>query len=174
MEPRDYLATDALRDGAPVHIRGIRREDKDRLTAFHGRLSPESVYLRYFEYKPVLSPHDLRYLTELDFHDRAALVATLEPGRDAPLVGVARYDVLPGKPGQPLRAELGILVEDAHQGRGIGTILLKHLLGLAHDRGIAEITAEVLPQNTKMLELVAGSGVPVRQGVRDGVIYLQV
>jgi GNAT superfamily N-acetyltransferase len=174
MEPRAYLASDVLRDGAPVRVRAIRPEDKDRLTAFHGRLSPESVYLRYFEYKPILSERDLRYLTELDFHDRVALIATLGPEAEAPLVGVARYDVLPRKPGRPLRAELGILVEDAHQGRGIGTILLKHLLAIAHNRGIAEITAEVLPQNTKMLELVAGSGVPVRHGVHDGVIHLQV
>ena len=174
MEPREYTARDVLRDGAPVHVRAISPEDKDRLTAFHGRLSPESVYLRYFEYKPVLSQRDLRYLTELDFHDRVALVATLDPRGEAPLVGVARFDVVPGKPGRPQRAELGILVEDAHQGRGIGTVLLKHLLGLAHDRGIAEITAEVLPQNTRMLELVAGSGVPVRQGIRDGVIHLRV
>jgi RimJ/RimL family protein N-acetyltransferase len=174
MEPGTYQATDALRDGSPVLVRAIRPEDKDRLTAFHARLSPESVYLRYFEYKPVLSPRDLRYLTEIDFHDRVALVASLGREADAPLVGVARYDVLPEKPGRPLRAELGILVEDAHQGRGIGTVLLKHLLAIAHGRGIAEITAEVLPQNTKMLELVAGSGVPVRQGVRDGVIHLRV
>lgn len=174
MRPEAFFTKDALRDGSPVFVRAIKPGDKDRLTAFHGRLSPESVYLRYFEYKPVLSQRDLRYLTELDFHDRVALVATLGGEPDGPLAGVARYDVLPQPPGHPLRAELGILVEDAHQGRGVGTVLLKHLLALAHDRGVAEITAEVLPQNTKMLELVAGSGVPVRQGIRDGVIHLRV
>jgi RimJ/RimL family protein N-acetyltransferase len=103
-----------------------------------------------------------------------ALVATLDPAPDAPLVGVARYDLLPGPPGHPRRAELGIVVEDAHQGRGIGTTLLKHLLAIAHDKGIAEITAEVLPQNTKMLELVAGSGVPVRQTLEDSVIRIML
>ena len=66
------------------------------------------------------------------------------------------------------------MVEDACQNRGIGTVLLKHLLSIAHDLGVNEITAEVLPQNTKMLELVAGSGVPVQRTLDEGVIRLTV
>jgi GNAT superfamily N-acetyltransferase len=174
MDARTYTAADVLRDGTPIWVRAIRPDDKQRLAQFHGRLSPESVYLRYFEFKPVLSPQDLAYLTELDFDRRVALVATLAAADTAPLAGVARFDVLPIRDGQPVRAELGIVVEDQHQNRGIGTVLLKHLLGIAHDHGIAEITAEVLPQNTRMLELVAGAGVPVRRVLEEGVIRLTV
>jgi GNAT superfamily N-acetyltransferase len=126
MEARGYAADDVLRDGASVRIRAIGAEDKARLAAFHRRLSPESVYFRFFEYKQALSPKDLRYLTEVDFDRRVALVATLAAGPDAPIVGVARFDVLPGPEHAPLRAELGIVVEDAQQNRGIGTVLLKH------------------------------------------------
>ena len=172
MEARDYAADDVLRGGAPVWIRAIRADDKAGLTTFHQRLSPESVYLRFFEYKRALSPKDLRYLTEVDFDKRVALVATLAAGPEAPIVGVARFDVLPGPKNAPVRAELGIVVEDAQQNRGIGTMLLKHPLGLAHAKGVAQIVAEVLPQNTRMLELVAGSGVPVRQTLEAGVIQL--
>lgn len=174
MEARRYAAVDVLRDGASVWIRAIQPEDRERLGRFHGRLSPESVYFRYFEYKPVLSPRDLSYLTELDYDRRVALVAMLSPEPIAPIVGVARYDVLPTREGRPVRAELGIIVEDSYQNRGIGTVLLKHLLGVAHDHGVAEITAEVLPQNTRMLELVAGAGVPVRRELDEGVIHVTV
>lgn len=172
MNAGSFATNDATRDGAPIRIRSIGPGDKDRLAAFHGRLSTESVYFRFFEFKRELTARDLRYLTELDFARRVALVATLDPAPDSPIVGVARFDILPTPPGQPCRAELGIVVEDAHQGRGIGTVLLKHLLAIAHDKGIAEITAEVLPQNTRMLELVASSGVRVRQSLEDGVIHL--
>lgn len=174
MDAKAYAAQDVLRDGTAVWIRAIRPDDKRSLSQFHGRLSPESVYLRYFEFKPRLSDRDLTYLTELDFERRVALVASLSASPDAPIVGVARYDVLPDEPGKLVRGELGIVVEDACQNRGIGTVLLKHLLGIAHDRGINEITAEVLPQNTRMLELVAGSGVPVQRAIDDGVIRLTV
>lgn len=174
MDASHVAVKDFTREGAPVYVRSIRADDKGRLAAFHRRLSAESVYLRFFEFKGELSPSDLRYLTELDFERRVALVATLDLAPDAPIVGVARFDVLPERAGAPRRAELGIVVEDAHQGRGIGTILLKHLLAIAHDRGVAEITAEVLPQNTRMLELVAGSGVPVQRSLEEGVIRLQL
>lgn len=174
MEAREYAAADVLRDGAPVWIRAIRPADKRRLAEFHGRLSPESVYLRYFEYKLVLSERDLHYLTEVDFERRVALVAALRVEPDAPIVGVARYDVLPAPEGAPRRAELGIVVEDAQQNRGIGTVLLKHLLGIAHTNGVAQVVADVLPQNSRMLELVAGSGVPVRQTLDQGVIHLSL
>jgi GNAT superfamily N-acetyltransferase len=174
MDSKAYAAQEVLRDGTTILLRAIRPADKAALSRFHGRLSPESVYFRYFELKPILSARDLAYLTELDNERRVALVATLSPSADAPIAGVARYDVLPGEPGKPVRAELGIVVEDAFQNRGIGTALLKHLLKIAHDRGIKEITAEVLPQNTKMLELVAGSGVPVQRALDEGVIRLTV
>ncbi len=155
-------------------VRAMRPDDRSLLSQFHGRLSTESVYMRFFEFKPLLSDGDLKYLTELDFDRRVALVATVSSDALAPIVGVARYDVLPVQPGKPVRAELGIVVEDACQNRGIGTVLLKHLLGIAHDRGIHEVTAEVLPQNTRMLDLVAGSGVPVTRSLEEGVIRLTV
>ena len=172
MDASRFRAENLTRDGAPVFIRAIGPTDKERLAAFHGRLSSESVYMRFFEFKHALSASDLRYLTELDFAGRVALVATLDQVPESPIVGVARFDILPTPSGQRRRAELGIIVEDAHQGRGIGTALLIHLLAIAHECGVAEITAEVLPQNTKMLELVAGSGVPIRRSLEDGVIHL--
>jgi len=174
IEGNHLVTQDILRDGTPVFVRNIAPADQPGLSAFHRRLSPESVYFRFFEFKGDLSPADLRYLTELDFEKRVALVATLAASPDAAIVGVARFDVLPDRAGAPRRAELGIVVEDAHQGRGVGTVLLKHLLAIAHDKGVAEITAEVLPQNTRMLELVAGSGVPVRRSLEEGVIRLQL
>lgn len=174
MDVRNYAAEDVLRDGAPVRIRTIQPEDKVRLAEFHQRLSPESVYFRFFEYKRALTERDLHYLTEIDFEGRVALVAALGEGPGAPIVGVARYDVLPIRGQEPLRAELGIIVEDAHHNRGVGTALLRHLLRIAHAKGITQIVAEVLPQNTKMLELVAGSGVPVHQRLEDGTIHLTV
>jgi RimJ/RimL family protein N-acetyltransferase len=174
MDIRDYDVQDQLRDGAPVRIRMLQPEDKTRLAEFHQRLSPESIYFRFFEYKRALTERDLRYLTELDYERRVARVATLGAEPDAPIAGVARYDVLPSRAGEPLRAELGIIVEDAQHNRGVGTTLLRHLLQIAHAQGITQIVAEVLPQNTRMLELVARSGVPVQHRLEEGTIHLTV
>ena len=80
MDASHLAVRDITRDRAPVYVRSIRADDKGRLAAFHRRLSAESVYFRFFEFKGELSPSDLRYLTELDFERRVALVATLEEG----------------------------------------------------------------------------------------------
>ena len=37
-----------LRDGRPCHVRPIRPDDADRLVEFHSRLSPETIYFRFF------------------------------------------------------------------------------------------------------------------------------
>ena len=44
-------------------------------------------------------------------------------------------------------AEVAFVVEDAHQGRGIGSVLLEHLADAARRTGISRFVAEVLPAN---------------------------
>jgi ribosomal protein S18 acetylase RimI-like enzyme len=63
-------------------------------------------------------------------------------------VGGARY-VAAG----PGCAETAFMVIDAWQGRGIGGLLLRHLISLAREAGLKELTAEVLPNNAAMLRL---------------------
>lgn len=52
---------------------------------------------------------------------------------------------------QPGRAELAFVVIDAYQGQGIGTMLMRHLLAIARQAGLSELTAEVLSDNAAML-----------------------
>jgi GNAT superfamily N-acetyltransferase len=49
------------------------------------------------------------------------------------------------------RPELGIVVEDAHQHRGIGTLLLRHLLQIASAEGVEELEAHILAENRRMV-----------------------
>src|SRR3712207_7667794 len=44
-------------------------------------------------------------------------------------------------------AEVAFLIEDAHQRRGLGSVLLEHLAAAARERGIKRFVAEVLAQN---------------------------
>src|SRR4029453_11205530 len=68
--PAAVHATAVLRDGAAVHLRAIRPDDEERLRIAFGRLSPRSVYRRFFHPVTALTPDVLRQLTELDFRDR--------------------------------------------------------------------------------------------------------
>jgi acetyl coenzyme A synthetase (ADP forming)-like protein len=98
-----------------------------------------------------------------------ALVATLIERGEEHIIGVARYARVPGS-GQP--ADVAFAVADEHQGRGIGTILLNHLLGVARSQGITEFQADVLGENNRMLEVFSSSGLVVTRSLADGVVHL--
>ena len=69
------------------------------------------------------------------------------------MIAVGRYDRIDDS-----QAEVAFLIEDAHQGRGIGQLLLEHLAEAARERGITRFVAEVLPQNRRMAAVFADAG----------------
>src|SRR4029453_17267601 len=79
-----------LRDGTAVCVRAIRADDKERLQAAFARLSPRSVYHRFFHPVNELTSEDLRRLTEIDFHDHVAVVLTVTVGSEERLIAVGR------------------------------------------------------------------------------------
>jgi acyl-CoA synthetase (NDP forming)/GNAT superfamily N-acetyltransferase len=161
-EPLGWEGDVVLKDGGTVHVRPIRPDDGPRLEALHGRLSTESIYLRFFTMRPKLSAREVEHFTHVDHETRFALVALL--GDD--LVAVVRYDGWPGR----TDAEVALVVDDAHQGRGIGTVLLEHLAAAARERGITEFRANVLPSNRRMLSVFRSAGFQTTRQLADGVV----
>src|SRR5438105_3255481 len=104
-------------DGIGLHIRPIRITDVERLARMFLRLSPQSVYFRFFSPIPRLSQSALIRLADVDHCRRDALVAL----DDDEIVAVARYDELPGAdPSVARDAEIAVTVEDVWQHRGVG------------------------------------------------------
>jgi len=161
--PAHWEADVVLRDGATRHVRPITVEDADRLRAFHQSLSPETVYFRFFAPYPVLSQRDVERFTTVDHVDRVALVALV--GDD--IVGVVRYDRI-----GPDEAEIAFVVRDDHQGRGLGSVLLEHIASAGRERGLRRFTAEVLPNNRKMLAVFEEAGYASETSYEDGVVHL--
>ena len=161
--PRHWEADVLLRDGRAAHIRPITRDDGDLLVEFYARVSDESKYYRFFSPMPNLSPRDVRRFIQVDHADRVALVLTLS-GR---MIAVGRYDVV--KDGE---AEVAFLVEDQHQGRGIAQLLLEHLAQAARERGIQRFTAEILPDNSRMIQTFRDAGYRIVSEYEDGVLSL--
>lgn len=163
--PQHWEADVVLRDGGTAHLRPIRPSDAAALQAFHMSQSESSIYLRFFSYKARLSDAELKRFTEVDYRDRVALVITI--GDE--LIGVGRYDRL----GDPTEAEVAFNISDRHQGRGIGSILLEHLAAAARECGIRRFTAEVLPENRKMLAVFAEAGYALDRRFDDGVVSVE-
>jgi GNAT superfamily N-acetyltransferase len=165
---QNYSVDVKLLDGGSIRIRAIHPDDKDRLHEHFKGLSERSVYLRFMGFRRDLTPADLAQLTELDFKDHVGLAATItEDGRER-FIGVGRYI----RSTEPHRAEVAFAVLDEWQGRGIGTSLLEHLRRLADANGIAEFEADVLSDNSQMLEVFAHSGFKIRGRSDSGVVRL--
>ena len=163
--PSHWEADVVLRDGATAHLRPISPEDAAELQRMHAGQSENSIYLRYFTYKSELSAKDLDRFTHVDHRDRVAFVIT----RGGRLLGVGRYD----RYGDSDAAEVAFNISDAAQGRGLGSILMEHLAVAARENGIRRFTAEVLPENRKMLSVFQESGFEVTRRFEDGVVAVE-
>jgi len=163
----DYSATERLRDGRTIEIRALRPDDREDMLGAIERTSMQSLQRRFFVPKRGFSENEVSFFMNIDFTNHVALVAQIDEGAESKIVGGGRYIVV--RPGQ---AELAFVVVDAFQGKGIGTMLMRHLLAIARDAGLKELTAEVLPENSAMLKVFSGFGFRARSGGDPQVRHL--
>jgi GNAT superfamily N-acetyltransferase len=132
-----------LVDGRIVTIRVIQPADAYALQRMFDRLSPESLYHRFFSPMPQSRRAALLHLAGLDHEWHEAVVAEV----DREIVGVARYD---GRAGED-DAEVAVIVDDAWQDCGLGTRLLHRLARVGARRGLVAFRAVVLGENRRAL-----------------------
>jgi len=152
----DYSSLETLRDGRSLEIRAFKPQDRADFLSAVGRISPLSLYRRFFAPKREFSEREHAFFLNVDFDKHVALVALVEEAGRKVIVGGGRYVVV-----QPGRAEVAFTVIDQYQGQGIGSLLLRHLAAVARCAGIYELVAEVLVENKPMLTVFERSGLPV-------------
>lgn len=163
--PKQFERDATLKDGARVRIRPICPDDEPRIVAFHGRLSLDTRYHRFFSTKERLPPDWAHFFANVDYHRRLALVGERIVAGEPELMGVARYDLTE----EEGTAEVAFVVEDRWQDKGLGTILFNDLLLAAETRGIRRFRAYVLADNDRMLRLISRYGHILEQGTERGV-----
>ncbi|MEX0868540.1 MAG: GNAT family N-acetyltransferase [Nitriliruptoraceae bacterium] len=162
MEPHAQV----LRDGTTVTFRAVRADDDKRLLAMWGRTSPETRRRRFLGHF-TLDRDNVASFVDLDPSREFAVVACRGRGDDERIVGVASYardDV------DAQHAEFAALVEDAEQGRGIGTALVRTVAKQAADDGIDTLAGDVLVDNVRMLNLIRELGLDYRAQADGGVV----
>ncbi|HET9501204.1 MAG TPA: GNAT family N-acetyltransferase [Marmoricola sp.] len=161
--PAHWEADVVLRDGRTAHLRPISPDDEAALVEFYRLVSDQSKYFRFFAPMPTLSEKDVHRFTHVDHQDRVAFVLTLAER----IVAVGRYE----RTG-PDEAEVAFLVQDQHQGRGMGQLLLEHLAQAGRECGVEKFVAEVLPENVPMIQVFREMGYQVKSGWDEGTIHL--
>ena len=163
--PARYESDIVLRDGSTLRLRPIRLDDAHGLMELHRRLSPMSVYFRFFAPIPELTEERALSLATVDYENSFALAGELA-GR---IVAVARYyrnETLAE------RAEVSFVTEDALQGKGIATRMLERLAEIARDHRITTFEAFVMGDNRKMMDVFIRSGFEVDRRLDGGIFVV--
>ncbi|GHJ49535.1 hypothetical protein Cs7R123_68770 [Catellatospora sp. TT07R-123] len=154
-------ATVLLPDGTEVALRPAGAHDLGAVDAMHGRCGERSLYLRY--------------LCGTRGPGRSRLARLLTPARGVSMVAeVAAADgphvvAVANLVGEGETAEIALLVEDGWQRRGIGTALLRRLVGLAAPSGFRSVTLHTHAENDAMLRTMRRLPSPSRLD-RDGTL----
>jgi acyl-CoA synthetase (NDP forming)/GNAT superfamily N-acetyltransferase len=162
-EPSTYAL---LTDGATIEIRAAGSEDFAAVRDMHAKMSPDNLYLRFFSMSRDAAEREARRICRGPGPDHAALLAVL----GGEMVGCGAWELAGDGSGS---AEVAFTVADGMHGRGIGTLLLEHLVSLARSRGVRTFVAETLTENTLMLQVFANAGLRAHRTLEDGVYDLR-
>lgn len=166
--PEQQEARPCCREGLEVLLRPIRPEDADLVEEFFSRLSPESIYHRFFRDLPALTPQMLIRLTQIDYDREIALAAVTAQGLTEKMLGLCSLAQRPGSGW----AEFAVVVGDQWQRQGIGKLLLSHVINIARSRGQLRIMGMVQRQNRAMLQLGRSLGFRAGQP-QSGLVELR-
>jgi GNAT superfamily N-acetyltransferase len=167
MDASTYSASETLRTGDKIEIRALVAADRAGLLAAVANMSEEARYRRFFAPRRSFSEKEIDFYLHVDFVRHVALVAVLDEGAGPAIVGGGRYIV-----SEPGRAEVAFGVDDAHHGRGIASLLLRHLALIAREARLLALIAEVLPENAPMLKVFQRSGLPMTVKREGGVVHV--
>jgi RimJ/RimL family protein N-acetyltransferase len=166
-----YVFPETLRDGTAVTVRAARGDDGPKIRrAFH-KLERDTVYTRFFGYKADVSDVELARITEADFERTVALLVTIGAGENEVIVGGASYIVDDSVGAAGRSAEVAFLVEEDYQGRGVASLLIRHLIAIARARGLDRLEADVLSRNLPMLNVFRRCGLRMAMRRAGDVVH---
>lgn len=173
--PVRYVEAWTAKDGTSVTIRPIRAEDEPLMVRFHGTLSENSVYTRYFHLIKLDERVAHERLTRICFidYDREMALVVEGPDRqtgERAIMAVGRLSKLHGTNA----AEFAVLVNDHYQRMGLGAELLRRLVQIGRDEGLSRIVADILPENRAMQAISRRLGFQLRHNYSEGVLRAEL
>lgn len=152
-----------LRDGSSVLIRPIHPGDEDIERKFIERLSAQSRRYRFLGEIASAGVKLVEQFTHPDPTHDAAFVALIADGAEKREIGVARFS----SGSDMARCECAIAVSDDWQGKGLGTIMMRHLIDIARQRGFKSMYSIDAGDNEPMRELAEHLGFERRHDPDD-------
>ncbi len=149
--------THQLDGGLRVRLRLTRPSDAGRVRDFLERLSPETRQRRFLTPMPHVSRVIIDHFTFYDPRERLVIAATAPGDGGEQIVGLGDVSLI-----STGIAELGLVVEEAHQSCGIGRLIAQAIASLALARGATHLKAEMLDSSPAVLRVLESIGRTVR------------
>lgn len=172
MQYPSYVFAETLRDGTAVTVRAAGANDGPKIRRAFLNLERDTVYTRFFGYKADVSDAELGRITGADFERAVALLVTIGAGEDEVVIGGASYFVSGSVAAAERSAELAFTVEEDFQSRGIGSLLMRHIIAIARVKGLDRLEADVLSRNRPMLNVFRRCGLPMAVRHEGDVIHV--
>ncbi|MCF2533816.1 bifunctional acetate--CoA ligase family protein/GNAT family N-acetyltransferase [Yinghuangia soli] len=148
-------------DGTMLRLAPPQASDEPAIRALFDALSAGSLHMRFFGTSRRAAAETAQRVCGMPAAEGGALVAW----RGGRAVGVAEYYVT-----APGEAELAVTVAEDWHHRGVGTLLIEHLIDVARAQGVRSWTAEVLAENRPMLRVLQDMGLPLHRKAETGVV----
>ncbi len=148
---------------ALVRTRHASAEDVARVVALYARCSEHSLERRFH--------HPVGQVPE------PMVRRLVEPAHGWSIVAEQGEEVIGhgcAAPISPSRVEVGLLVDDAFQGAGVGARLMRDLAGSAAERGYGALLCCVAPDNESVFATVRRAGLHGVAAYVDGVVEIDV
>ncbi|WP_199547239.1 bifunctional GNAT family N-acetyltransferase/acetate--CoA ligase family protein [Streptomyces sp. N35] len=145
-----------LSDGTTVRIRAVVPEDRAEVLRLYEEMSLENLRLRFFgasRHSASLAVDRMCGPDQPGARPRPGYRALLAE-HGTRVVGLAEYE----RTDEPGTAEIALAVDDLWHHRGVGTLLLEHLVSTARADGITAFAADALSENHDMLKVFADLG----------------
>lgn len=143
-----------LRNGRPVRLRPLRRDDRPQLVEGIENLSERSRYLRFFTAARKLPPHVIDKLVDVDEHNHIAWGAMDEAGEHPRALGVVHAMRSENAP----TAELAFGILDEVHSQGLARMLIAAVVHDCARAGIRTLRADTLSENRNAARLLRHIG----------------
>jgi acyl-CoA hydrolase/RimJ/RimL family protein N-acetyltransferase len=168
--PAEIATRHVFKGDLSVDFRAIKPSDVEDMRRLFYRFSDTSVYYRYFSPIKTMPHAKMQEYVNIDFSRTLSIVGLVKEMGEGSIIAEGRFVREPQGP----VADVAFVVDEAYQGRGIATFVLKMLIRLAKERGLKGFKADVLSSNKSMLKVFEKSGLAVEARVVDGVYELNL
>ncbi|MCX5894467.1 MAG: GNAT family N-acetyltransferase [Proteobacteria bacterium] len=168
--PENLETRRITKTGLEILLRPVKISDEPLLKDFFYSLSDQTTYRRFISVRRDMPHERLQEFVIIDYTKETVILAVTQREEQEEIIGVVQC----GIDKVTHTAEVGVVVRDAYQGRGVGTELLSYLTYIAKRQGLLGFTADVLVENRPMMNLFEKMGFDLEKRRSEQVYELKM